>query len=110
MVSPLDWEIAERLGITLQAVTRLHPIERYHLWPARVAEIPSLHQEHLRTQGLLATLCAMLGSMFRGEGQPASTPWDFAPWLPRPKEDARPEGAGLVDMLAGAHERKRRGH
>lgn len=86
----------------------MSPIERFHLWPARLTEIPSMHQEHLRTQGLLAQLCAMLGSMFRAEGAPPSTPWDFAPWLPRPAADAAPEGAGLVKMMEEGYRRRQR--
>ena len=108
-VDEVDWRIAEHLGIPLAEVCRMHPVERFHLWPARLVRVPPPEVRETRRDALLATLCAQVGSLFHKEGQPASTPWDYAPWLPRPKAEARPEGAGLADLIAGQHrERLRR--
>ena len=89
----------------MQEVTRLHPIERYHLWPERVAEVPSLRDEVCRLQGLVATVCAMLGSMWLKKGDPAKHPYDYATWLrpAAPEVAIAPAGAGLTELMAAGH-------
>ena len=83
---------------------RLHPIERRHLWPAHILDTPSRHVDAVRTQALLANLCAMVGSIGKKEGEAPASPWDYAPWLPRPKAKGEgEEGEGLTAIMAGGH-------